>query len=510
MDVAANCHHTLWRRLRAKLERQDGIALVAALGISVVLTMMGATAIAYGTSNAGTAARGTADQKAYAAAEAGLNNMMSVLSAPGVDAQDPRALCLDAILQPPCSRTWTYENATVTGTGSLNLTTLTWDLTSTAVLRNPTGPGTSNVIRVVKAKVSVLSSFRQPLNAQAWNYIYSTKTGDPDGCDQELHNSVVIAAPMYVEGNLCTYNSSSFAPASGPPYPSPAVNLVVKGSVTTNNSSTVGTSAAPISSAYIAGGCNGHVSCQWNGGGDRVFASTVSTMPPGIDPPTADFDYWYQNASPGPRHPCTTVSGIPPVFENEVVNATRNNSIPVPVDLTPALSYTCQTANGELSWNALTKTLIIRGAIYIDGSVVITNQAANDYNGQASLYVSGTFTINQSAQLCGGVVNGACDFGAWNPNTEMLIVAAAGTAGGNGDYGVTLANSSRFQGGIWATHAVSIGNSAEQEGPLIASDVDFNNSSTAKPFPLITSVPLGTPGQPNVYADPQRPVVSAG
>src|SRR6266446_2359170 len=117
MDAAVNCQHTLWSRLRARLVREEGIALVAALGISVVLTMMGASAVAYSTTNAGTAARGTADQKAYAAAEAGLNNMMSVLSAPGVDAQDPRVFCLNAILQRPCSRTWTYENATVTGTG---------------------------------------------------------------------------------------------------------------------------------------------------------------------------------------------------------------------------------------------------------------------------------------------------------------------------------------------------------------------------------------------------------
>lgn len=506
MDTAAAINTSLLRRLVRRLRSERGFVLPVAVGVSAVLTLLGTSVMAYSSENYGQSTRAKADQQAYAAAEAGLNNAMAVLNNPHVNALDVRAFCVDLGQSLPCTRTDTYEGATVTWWGTLDAATLTWTITSTASVRNPTGPRAAPVKRTVTATVAVLASFDQPLNNQAWNYIYSTKTGDPDHCDQELHNSVTVAAPMYVEGNFCLYNSSGVVPATAPPSPAPAVNLVVKGSVTTNNSSSIGSSSARINQAIIAGGCNGHVPCRWNGGGDPVWATTTGTTPPAINPPAADFDYWYQNASPGPMHPCTVSAGVPPVFENELVNPTRNDSIPLTVDLTPTVSYTCTTPSGELSWNALTKTLTVRGAIYIDGNVTVSSQAANNYNGQASLYVSGTFSLNNSVQLCGGVVSGHCDFGAWNPNTEMLIVAVAGTDHSSADYGAVLRNSSRFQGGIWAAHAVDIANSSQQEGPLIASNVDFDNSAQAKPFPLITLVPLGTPGNPNVYAEPQRPV----
>jgi hypothetical protein len=507
---AAAAHTPLIHRLARRLLGQRGLVLPATIGVATVLGIVGTTAVAYSTTNQGVSERQKADQKAFAAAEAGVNDAMAILSNPVKNALDNHALCINVLDLPPCTRTSTYEDATVTWAGTLDPVTLTWSITSTGTVRNPTGPGTAPVRRTLTVSVGVLASLTQPLNNQAWNYIYATKTGDPDGCDQELHNSVTVAAPIYVEGNFCLTNSSAVVRATAPPSPAPAVNVVVKGSITTTNSASIGSSGAPINQAIVAGGCNTHVPCRWNGGGDPVWATTTGTVPPAIAPPTADFDYWYQNASPGPKHPCTTFSGVPPVFENEVVNATRNNSIPLPVDLTPALSYTCQTPQGELSWNAVTKTLTVKGAIYIDGSAVVGSAAANNYNGQATLYVSGTFNISNSAQLCGGVLNGVCDFGSWNPNTEMLIVAVAGTAGGATDYGAELRNSARFQGGIWASHAVHISNSSQQEGPLIASNVDFENSAQAKPFPLISTVPLGTPGNPNVYAQPQQPAYSSG
>jgi Tfp pilus assembly protein PilX len=503
---AAAITQTLRLRLWHRLRRERGFILPVTLGVSVVLAIVGTAAMSYTSQNYGQATRGKADQVAYNAAEAGINDAMAVLNDPHVNALDLRAFCVDAGQALPCTRATTAGGATVTWWGTFDAQSLTWTLTSTATIRNPTGPTASPVRRTATASVSVLASFQQPLNNQAWNYIYSTKTGDPDNCDQELHNSVTIAAPMYVDGNLCLYNSSSVIPATAPPAPAPAVNLVVKGSLTTSNTASIASSSARINQAIVAGGCNGHVPCRWNGGGDPVWATTTGTAPPAIDPPAADFDYWYQNASPGPLHPCTASTGVPPVFENELVNPSRNDSVPVAVDLTPAVSYTCATPSGELSWNALTKTLTVRGAIYIDGNVTVSSQAANNYTGQASLYASGTFSISSSAQLCGGVVGGQCDFGAWNPNTEMLIVAVAGTDHSASDYGAVLGNSSRFQGGILASHAVHISNSAQVEGPLIGSNVDFENSAQAKPFPLITLVPLGTPGNPNVYAEPQRPV----
>ena len=38
----------------------------------------------------------------------------------------------------------------------------------------------------------------------------------------------------------------------------------------------------------------------------------------------------------------------------------------------------------------------------------------------------------------------------------------------------------------------------------------MTNNMTAKPFPIITTVPIGTPGNPNVHAQPQPPTGYSG
>jgi hypothetical protein len=488
------------------IREERGFVLALALGITVVLGIMVITVVEYSSSAVRGASYSNSSQVSYSLAQAGLNNALAILNLPANNAllQSTLPACTGA------ESTWSraaYSGGTAEWCGDLNANTATWTLKGVGLGRNPTGTSGGSVRRQTSASVPVLASLIQPLNNQAWNYIYATKTGDPDGCDEELHNSVILAASLYVNGNFCLSNSSSMAPATAPPSPAPAVNLVVKGSVTTNNTAHVGANGSPINQALIAGGCNGHSPCRWNGGSDPVWATATGTTASGISAPVADFTGWYANASPGPKHPCTTSTGTPPVFDND---ASRNNSVPGPFDLTPASSYSCITSSGELSWDAPSKTLTVKGTIFIDGSVTVGNNATNNYNGQASLYVSGTFTISNSSQLCGGVSAGQCDFGAWNPNTEMLIVCVDGTAGGSSDYGAEFRNSSRFQGGVYATHAVHVANSALQEGPIVASNIDFDNSAQAKPFPLITTVPAGTPGNPNVYAQPQPPTSYTG
>ena len=47
-----------------------------------------------------------------------------------------------------------------------------------------------------------------------------------------------------------------------------------------------------------------------------------------------------------------------------------------------------------------TKTLTVNGTIFIDGSAKVSNSARQPYNGQGTLYLSGTLLFN--ASLCGG------------------------------------------------------------------------------------------------------------
>jgi len=486
----------------SRLREESGIALVLALAITAALTVSATAAVTFTASSARSSDRSKADQTALALAEAGLSNATAVLGNPSNNA-------LQAATLPSSEATASsvqYEAGTAKWWGSLNPATQTWSLVGKGIVRSA-DPNAASVTRTVGESIDVLANLTQPLNNQAWNYLMARRTGDPDHCDQELRQSVTVRAPLYVSGNLCMFNTASVMPGVGPPSPAPAVNLVVAGSASFANTSHVGESDSKIASAYIANGCNGHVPCSFNSA-DPVWATASGQVPPAITAPTVDWDYWYANASPGPRHPCAVTAGTPPILDNNAFRDSPNGSVPV-FDLTPVdADYTCRNVSGggavigELSWNHTTKVLTVRGAIFIDGSVLVSQGPVN-YNGQASLYLSGTFTMGTTTQLCGGVVAGHCDFGAWNPNTELLLVIANGDDGSR--VSAALNQSSDFQGGIYATNDVVIGQSANLEGPLLGGSLILNNTVDAKPFPVIDTVPIGTPGNPNVYAQPQQP-----
>jgi len=358
------------------------------IGMCTVLTMAGTTVVAYSTSSARTSSRSSADQSAYALAEAGVNNAMSVLSEPSNNALDPYLL-------PP--QTMTYAGGTVTYSGSLDESTATWTITATGLMRNPTGPGTSPVRRVLSVNVPVQGSFRQPLNNMAWNYIWAKATGST--CDMTIGQSVNVATPLFVEGNLCLQNTSTIS--NGP--------LVVKGALTLSQKANgVGQPSAPINEAHIGASCqywNKAASYPCKGGPDNVYAKTLDATVPDLTPPTADWPAWYLNGSPGPYYPCVQQSGTPPIFDNDQGNpatpdpSKRNGSVLTVFDLTPGLSYSCTTAGGELSWNATTKVLTVKGTVYIDGSAVVDNGGTDTYDGQGSLYLSGTMLI-KNTKLC--------------------------------------------------------------------------------------------------------------
>ena len=125
----------------------------------------------------------------------------------------------------------------------------------------------------------MVPTLSQPLNSQAWNYIYSRGTGNT--CDMTIQQTVAINSPLLVSGNLCLQNSSSVL--KGP--------LVVGGSVTMTNGNTIGTAANKISLAAIGNGCsksNPAAASQnpcTGGAAVHVYADVVSSSPPAIPPP---------------------------------------------------------------------------------------------------------------------------------------------------------------------------------------------------------------------------------
>jgi hypothetical protein len=161
-------------------------------------------------------------------------------------------------------------------------------------------------------------------------------------------------------------------------------------------------------------------------------------------------------------------------------------------------------ASGELSWNATTKTLTVSGTILIDGSAKVSNSALNTYNGQATLYLSGTLRLTGS--LCGKVSGSTCDSAGWNPDRELLMIVANGSGGqvNTGD-SIQMDNNNSYQGGLYGVNAVEFGNNASVDGPIVGSQIVLSNNLVTSSFPLISVVPVGMPSNNDVYAQPNPP-----
>jgi len=172
-----------------------------------------------------------------------------------------------------------------------------------------------------------------------------------------------------------------------------------------------------------------------------------------------------------------------------------------------SLAWDDSTTSGEISWNATAKTLTVKGTIFIDGSAKVS-QTAN-YNGQATLYLSGTMYFNGSR--CGVPTGSSYIFSNWDPNAEMLTIIANGTGGqvNTGD-SILLVNNQYFQGGLFGTGNVEYGQNANSDGPIMGSQSILANNVLTNSFPNITPVPVGMPGNPNVYAQPNPPQFFSG
>jgi len=569
-------------RLTRLLRREEGSALLIAMGALTVLAIVGTTLTYYTTRNAASASYSKENTRAFSLAEAGLANAFAILNLPSNNALDPDILKVSEAT----ASSATYEGGTAKWWGVLDRANAIWTVTGVGLEQNPSGPGAAQVRRKLTAKVPIVPTYTQPLNNPVWNYLYSGRTGN--ACDQTLPNNITGASRMYVAGNLCLSQNVQLAQSV----------VIVGGNLDVENNAAVGasTSMSTRVETYVGGNCRyaggAWAACAGNQDARHVYSklsdgSTVAVnhSPPVVTPPTADFVTWYENAIPGPSQACTTSSGTPPAFDNNY--PARDASVSTVFDLTPASSYICRvgpgasttlssamtaaqtsltvasasgfptsqfkvriddevmtvtsgfgstswtvtrgergttaaahatgqtviwddaTPSGELSWNATTKTLTVKGTIFIDGSAKVSNGAVNTYNGQATLYVSGTF--RQTGSLCGSVTAGACAYATWNPNTELLTVVANGNGGQvNPGDSIMVDNNYAIQGGLFGTNAVEFGNNVSVGGPVVGSNIVLSNNLTTYNFPLITTVPVGMPSNPAVYAQPKSPELFAG
>ncbi len=518
----------LFRRLRSD---ERGIALIIALGVIVVLSISMASAIDYTRSNSRNAAVSDKQNVAYSLAEAGINNAMSILSLPTNNAMDKYALCPDSSQAPPlpCVHNDTFATGTVTWSGTFSQNVATgaayWTVTSTGYVRNPSGPSAAQLKRTITASIQVIPTISQPLNNPSWNYIFDRApnwSGQAlNGCDMTLTNSVNVTANLYVLGNLCFQNTSKMT----------AGKLYVKGSVDQQQSqNTIGMSTQDISEAHIGLGCHYlsqslHNPCKYGAPttNDKIWATILDNTVQVITPPTVDWNGWYLNGTPGPYFPCDPSFTPLPTFhfdnpvgvmsDSDANKLTYKNDNQGIADLTPGTAYTCKTLAGELSWEPSTKTLTVKGTMYIDGSAKVDNGFTNLYKGTGVLYLSGTFLIKNS-KLCPYSSTTSCDTTRWNNQQDLLGIVANGNGSIAADNQVSSGDSIQLvsaymMGAAYATNNIEIGTTSTFDGPMDAATVILGQSSTGT-FNGFTWVPVGLPGENTVYAEPQSPTFSGG
>jgi Tfp pilus assembly protein PilX len=547
------------RRLRRAGQDEQGFALVIALAVTVVFSMTVITVIEAASSNSRASDMSKNRVSAYDLAEAGISNANALLTAknpydqhllhpqgqyqPADCASPPANPTGAALLGNTCSPlTYTLDGGSVTVWGWLNTSTANWTITSTGtVTRNAfaSHPAT----KTLTVTVHIRARASQQNVTPAWNYVF-VKDTTSSICNITLDQTTSLTSSVYTEGNLCFKNSASISETNA----ADPVLLEVRGKLVWMSGASKGVGQSSplqeITSAKIGGGCTAV-------GGTPTSATHTCTRPPTgsdyfyvksggytsqadqIASPSltsTDWDNYYQTSTISRLSPCAAGGLASTNFDNDT---TRNTSLSTAFNLTPGSNYTCQTKNangyvvGELDWDATNHILSVRGTVFIDGNVTINGlvkyRGVNKYGthpsgsdgsdglgGMMVMYVSGTVSLSNSGVFCGwdtvhdtAAYNGSnCDFSAWTPGTSMLMFVAHG--------GVTLNQSSFFQGAIFSEGNVSLGQSAQTEGPIITNTLTLGQSVQMKPLPGLADLPLGAPGNPNSSGYPEQPAYGSG
>ncbi len=249
--------------------------------------------------------------------------------------------------------------------------------------------------------------------------------------------------------------------------------------------------------------------------------------------PTVDYNYWWANAAPGPKHFCTNANpGLASDFfdNNASTTSAPDQSIKINGEMAPdTYDYTCQVVQngvlkGELSWNHTTHVMTIDGVIFVDGNFRF------DYDGQIVHYF-GRANIMSSADdeidslVCAGgpstlpdsndyAKSCITDMSNWDPTHNMMVLMSEAPneydQGGSGcpvnsAWGGTVnggAPSSTsppscynghppggFQGILYSTSSCLIHQNFQDSGPVICQSMSIPNESGINPtyytFPYV-------------------------
>jgi Tfp pilus assembly protein PilX len=521
-----------------RLRQEDGIALVMALGITVVLIIFVTAMITFTSSSGRSAQLSGADVAARQFADAGLNSAYSMLEyqltaasgnpaaanllgcngATGPTDTNGPSNCTSPAVKVICITVGAGCSAGAAGSVSvygyysgtnaqtyngISVPASTWLIVATGYARNPNTSGTMAKTEMAQVKINPLDSGAV---AAVWNHIFLTAPLVPNQCSASFAgNNMTITDPLYVIGNLCITGQNTTIQETTQP-----VDLMVGGKLILSGSGTsAGLSTAKLTSGVVQGGCNttgvanATTAC---GPTTNYYVKSTDTWVDAKAPVqlASDIASDYSNFDPGPNHPCASGGTLAnSVFDNDT---TQNNSAAT-FELVPNSSYTCVSQSGsnvgQLSWNNATKVLTITGSVFIDGSLTISQSGM--YTGSGVLEVAGTVTFNGNAtKLCAEY---PCDTsaGAWQGSSNNKSMLTLVSLSSNNVNAIQFTdNSQTYQGSLWTQpssglHFVKNGVTVEGPMSLGSFDASFNNA-TFIPLPLITNMPVGAPLPPNTGA----------
>jgi hypothetical protein len=529
--------------MRKFLAKEDGIALVVALGITIVLAILVTSMISYTSSGQRSAQKSSADVQATHYAESALASAYSIVvkenstlngnptkafllgcagATSATDVNGP-SNCTGTSLQPQtvCITTTTCTAGTdgtgsvygfFSGTNPANFPTgcttgaagcvtvpaSTWLMNATGYARNAGGlvDGKSTSAQVT---ISPLSA---GFVASVWNHMFVTSPLVPGVCALDFSgNNITANVPVYVIGNLCL-GGSTINESGGN-----KVDVMVGGYLYINGGNVGGT--APITSGVAAGGCTSSktgattspcTNGTWNFHVQAVDDFIARDAP---EQSATDIAKDYATFDPGPKHACAAGGTLAATVFESTGNTVYDNSAGT-FNLTPNSNYTCVSSNGapngELSWNNSTKVLTVTGSVFIDGSLTVTQSLT--YTSVGILEFAGTMQVTGNGTTICAV--STCSFTNWqgsSGNNQMLTFASLLSSAN----AVTFVNNNQiFQGSLWTQPSSKVAfnfNGDSIQGPISIGSIDSTkNNASFQPLPVIKNMPTGAPVPPNTSA----------
>jgi len=479
-----------------RLSDESGIALIMALGVMLVLTILVTATLAFTSSSSRDASLKQSGQSAYSLAEAGLSQAEAQLYAHFYDSSgnktnnttlyDPTWFTGAGI---PSSQQSPTSTAACTSTSTcMSWGPSSWTATGSAYVKgvlvlqgtgrvpNPTGG--AQLTRTVTDKIYIEQLPQYVPPPSYWTELYSGATGQP--CDLQLGQTVNANAPIYVAGNLCLTSAASIEGAK--------VTLMVQGNIRLQKGGADIGKTTRVTSVQVGGGCvksnNGAyiTPCPINTGTTSIYDSSGNTTAPAPAVQTLPSVDW---------------AGIAAQQAASTVSCTNGVSLSsATFYLTPAsgagsTGYTCTVSDGvsgatvgSITYNASAHTVALYGDLYFSGNLDISNGTPVTYTGVASFFVAGTTFAANNTVLCVHVSGSSCDFANantvgspdyWDTTKSVLIIESQG---------LLSSTNLSFQGGLYSATEINLGGGqGSTQGPLVSPSLIIPGQSLNLTFP---------------------------